>query len=538
LEIINLPSRIDITIGPFDSSAGCYEMTQRFKKSMNKCNKVYAVIPALIGLVLIMLGVGLGYARDCMPHKCDADQTRLIVSGGALSFINAMLIHLRRKAGFILSPLAKHFPAPIRSIGRIDENTKGCVIFCVLVLFAAYGAYVVAPLKGIVMTRWMKVYHPSDFTSWTDIIPYLKQLRLPINPLVSAFEIGNYQLVGNVWFSEVFLYQASLVAVYIIAMMLTSKTIKSLAFGFALSAFFLFCTRIIHPVNPQVYDIYFPLFILLYIGFLNLARTRGSSYFCFYSGLSLSMAELTRPFVIFLLPFLLIGTYRVLANCPASFCDKRKTRLYYLSFLLPLVLFSGSWHFHLAVTHGQITATPHSGFNLQNSWHIQELPQLIDTRVKEPWMINKDTLAEHYENSKRMQSAIISYWAKRPLLSFGHACELLRKSPSLAATHWGLVVEHPLMPFYLLLLNMLVCLLYYNFIQTSINAFILRRGAVLDNVDYILMFITVSTVLFQVFGDSGEESRFFITILPLLAVVSVKSIIVAAPHQPWICSTR
>jgi hypothetical protein len=71
------------------------------------------------------------------------------------------------------------------------------------------------------------------------------------------------------------------------------------------------------------------------------------------------MAELSRPFVILILPVWLVGGYQVLRGLPWR---------YHAAFVVPIVIISGVWHINLLVEHGQITATNHSGYNLSRAW--------------------------------------------------------------------------------------------------------------------------------------------------------------------------
>ena len=77
----------------------------------------------------------------------------------------------------------------------------------------------------------------------------------------------------------------------------------------------------------------------------------------------LALLELTRPFMIFLLPlFLVVEWHRIYLHAP-----RRQSAL--AAFLLPVVVLSGGWHLHLFLAHDhQIAWTNISGYNLQRAW--------------------------------------------------------------------------------------------------------------------------------------------------------------------------
>ena len=118
-----------------------------------------------------------------------------------------------------------------------------------------------------------------------------------------------------------------------------------------------------HAGNPANYD---PLFALLLLGYFLLIDAWERTPPCELAGgagLCLSMLELLRPFMIYLLPlFLLVEWHRIHLKAPR--CGLALT-----AFLLPVVVLSGGWHLHLYLAHDhQITWTNISGYNLQRAW--------------------------------------------------------------------------------------------------------------------------------------------------------------------------
>ena len=160
----------------------------------------------------------------------------------------------------------------------------------------------------------------------------------------------------------------------------------------------------VHAGNPANYD---PLFALLLLGYFLLIdsweRSRHTAWLA-AAGLCLSLLELTRPFMIFLLPlFLLVEGHRIHLNAP-------RRGLALAAFLLPVVVLSGGWHLHLYLAHDhQITWTNISGYNLQRAWEdfdpeiraVQHLDQL--PRNGELWAdLNTTEIYLKSEELKRM----------------------------------------------------------------------------------------------------------------------------------------
>ncbi len=202
--------------------------------------------------------------------------------------------------------------------------------------------------------------------------------------------------------------------------------------SFLLSATFLTGAIEIHRLNPQIYDVVCPFLLLLFIVTLDLfpsaGRLRTRRLCAALCGLSLTMAELTRPFMVFVVPFLVLSAVGVMRG---------KRCLPY--FFVPLLLLSGSWHAQVAIRYQRLAWTNHTGFNLLHAWPMVHRPQLVpelhSTPLARGRRLNLNT-DEHSENSRRLARAVLAYVVAHPAHATLHGLEriydlLYRVVPSL-----------------------------------------------------------------------------------------------------------
>jgi 4-amino-4-deoxy-L-arabinose transferase-like glycosyltransferase len=163
--------------------------------------------------------------------------------------------------------------------------------------------------------------------------------------------------------------------------------------------------------------------MLAYVACLQAAgrapRRHLAIVFAFMSGLCLSLAELTRPFVFVLIPALLVCTFIAL----------RTLRRWGLAaFLVPVLLLSGSWHVHQYLRHGQVLWTNHSGFNLVRGWTMVKHPRLereprraVPHRQRIEGRRPNINTELHAKNSRLLKTAVAEYAVEHPLQSIRHA---------------------------------------------------------------------------------------------------------------------
>lgn len=379
-------------------------------------------------------------------------------------------------------------------------------------------------------TTWMNIYDPRDFQSAQELYRFIRDLRIPIPVFLNIAEILNFQFVGNLDFTLGTLYQVSLVLVYLVAIILSAMFSSQISspwrsiISFFLSVIFLSSTVLIHPGNPQPYDIAYPLFMLLYILCLALASNRSGNQvrtvlLSASAGLALTMAELSRPFVILILPLLVLAAYLSLRLQP---------RRAFVSFLIPILLISGGWHIHQWVNHGQWSWSNHSGFNLWHAWALPmersgvTLPELVEEQGSQPakpgrWANLNNP--QHAENNRRMQQAVIHWILQHPLESLVFALRrlgvMMIKVKTDIYTHqpqsWLFWLYRPavwLSTIYLLLNTLLfIWGLFKNLAES------------LARPENQLILIAGLSILFLALGEAGEEARFLISVLPFLAVL-------------------
>ncbi len=198
--------------------------------------------------------------------------------------------------------------------------------------FVAIAAWIVRDAVGAPSIVWMNIYRAADFPDLASMVAFLGETRLPLPPLLTLAELLNHAWDGTTRVVTVGLYRFCLVAAYALALWHARRSPTRLAISFGLGLVFLTATAAIHPAGPWVYDLLLPTLLLAFLAFLERAQPDGAAGWAFLAGLSLALAELTRPFVIVLMPLLLLGAVIRLWPLPV------RSRA---AFLLPVVLLSG-----------------------------------------------------------------------------------------------------------------------------------------------------------------------------------------------------
>lgn len=387
--------------------------------------------------------------------------------------------------------------------------------FCVL------GYLLVRSSTAASVTTWMHIYRPQDFGSLYDIWGFLRSLRVPIPPVIGAIELATYQITGTTDLVTEALYRVAMIINYVLAMSLCTGSLRRLLSSLVLSLVFLWGTVVVHAPNPQIYDVLYPLCVLAFLRFLSKSSgdkpQRTTSLMALSAGFSLTMAELLRPFFIFVLPFCIWGAYVALRKVPIR---------YFIYFLLPTIIISGGWHLHMGVSFGQITWSNHSGFNLLRAWPMVDLPPLVEETGNSPLGPERDqwknlNTAEHTENSRRIQSAILQYIFDHPLASFNHI--LLRIDTLLSArtSIYQHVPEHNVLGLYKLAVRLASAYLLFGGLKLLVQVLPPNPAPhlALGVPGNLLLIITSMSIFFLAVGDSQEEARFLVSILPFLAAL-------------------
>jgi hypothetical protein len=385
--------------------------------------------------------------------------------------------------------------------------------------------------------NWMWMYYPSDLQNleWRDIGHFMTELRTGIPPVLGGVELLLFKLFGTSDLLTVWGYRLSLLLMYSITIVLFARNRLQYTLTFIVSLVALHASILIHPNNPQLYDYFLPLCLLLYLGFLLLiapASGRGKIGFALLAGFFVSMAELLRPFILFILPVIVLLTFINLRQQP---------RRVFLAFLVPIILFSGTWHLKLfLINNGQTTWSNYSGYNLRKAWsYIDDWPEMevdptsneYSIEVGEPpvgrvRLGNLNTQVT-YNNSQLLQRHFIDYVVSNPLetvlITLIMVADLLR--PHTQMNNWadgtgnfggpsGAIVF-----LYKLTVPVLSLISIANLIIAVFRQLPRRPLLTMGNPIFILLFITWLYIFLLAIGDQGEEARFMLSVLPLFAAL-------------------
>lgn len=372
--------------------------------------------------------------------------------------------------------------------------------------------------RGLITLDWQRMYRPEEFHSFPDLFAFLSELQTGISPVWSSLEIVSQILFGTTAPFSRIVYPLLLGLVAVLPLWMFPRTrLAMLATAFC-SLLFLGVTRILHQGNPQLYDIYFPALLLGYLACLQAlpklnAGSRKAFGMAFAAGLLLAVLELTRTFAIALFPVLLAGGLVFLWKMP---------RRNLLAFLLPVLLLSGGWHLKQVVSHGHFHWTNHSGFNLQKSWADFTGP--IDFEEEAPRYeggfpnFNTD---RHSANNKVVTGMVIDGIVRRPGKALVHAggrvLAFYRPKTDLYLATLPKPVEWVYRPV-VWVLGLTLLFLTGRVAFVALRRPLQRSGwlELLKPVGLLVFSAAGASFLFAI-GESGEEARFMISILPLLA---------------------
>jgi len=418
-------------------------------------------------------------------------------------------------------------------------------------------------LQGRPGIMWMNIYFPEDLLSLnlSEILDFFRDLRTGIPPAQALVEIGTLQYAGGDGLRVLMgdLYRLSLIASYVIAIRLSSgqSRLQSLLFWAALvlSAIFLRSTVLIHPQNAQLTDVVYPALIVLFVALLSKAirnhQYPAAAAYALLSGLCLSLAELTRPFVLLLLPVIVIGGAAALFR-RRDLSPRRRAALACL-FLAPLLILSGGWHLKLAsLNGGQIFWSNYSGYNLANAWPPLErsistegLPGGPDPPLRSDRWENRNTQGT-YEASAELQrrwlhDIVLAQPAYTAAHSFYRIWDLLSVHTSAISIQNKPELTDPIFPFYRtgVWLCCVVLLLRIALLVRQIAS--ARSLLPLATPSSLLALVTLGSIVLTAIGDHAEEGRFLIMLLPcFVALLTVDSSTSALPHRarptwvmPW-----
>ncbi len=391
----------------------------------------------------------------------------------------------------------------------------GAIFAGVLVAFLVFALWVTAGSRGNPAIGWMLMFAPGDFAAPGALWPFLVSLQTAISPWLAALEVLAQRHFGATTLVTVGLYRFCLIGAYLIALAMAWPSLARLAVATILSVVFLWATVLIHPATPIVYDVVLPFLLLGYFGLLRVGagmEGRLPHLALATAGVLLALAELTRPFMILFVPLLLVAGWFTLRD-----------RARFAALVLPVLLIAGAWHVHQWANHGQIAWSNHAGFNLIRAWRMVPYPPLIaepgSAPVAPERLANLNT-PEHGENSRRLRRAVFDYIVANPVESARHMVE--RVAVFVGAGHRieDHVVDHPIIPLYEFLVRYadLLALAGALALFGAMLAAPRRAGTMLGRIDNQAIALVALSIVVIAITESGEEARFQIGLLPLIAL--------------------
>jgi hypothetical protein len=398
------------------------------------------------------------------------------------------------------------------------------------VAFAVAGWTLVQDTRGILATKWMKLYDPKDFHDLADVLAFFQQLHTGVSPVLSLFEILSQLWLGDTTLVTEWVFRFGIVLVYMLPFLAFSRTKIEFFLSYAISLVFLWATVVLAAIALQIYDVLLPLFVMLCLTFVKLASARErppalSLTFCVLGGLFLSMAELSRPFMLFILPFILVHAYQALKPLPKR-C--------FVGFLVPLAILSGGWHLKLLLVHdGQLIWSNSSGLNLWKGWKrtVPDWPEF----TTEKWVaeqaeegafqgsgryefLNWNSEA-HSKKSRELTRAVISYSIRHPIDAGRHVLEEMLELLRPKTNMFGKRPDDGILTVYRPLVRITAAFMFLNGVCLGFLLLRHRDLAILAIPDSAIIITGCLSTFFLAVGERGEEARFVVSLLPFLAVL-------------------
>jgi hypothetical protein len=366
---------------------------------------------------------------------------------------------------------------------------------------------------------WCNMYMPQDFAemSFEHVLRFFLDLRTGVPPAMGILEVIVFKVTGSLFLVTVLLYRLSLVGGFVLSILLFKKRGARLVISAALALLFLKATVLIHPANPAIYDITVPFQILAYFWLLDWLLAHRETPWAVPAmlllGLLLAFVELSRPFVLLVVPFLIT---QVLFH----FRSHRKLLLAYLA---PLVVLSGGWHLKLMMrSQGQIIWSNQGGFNLQRAWTYVPRPRLAPEPFapRKPGRWSDVNTEVHYRNSNLQSAAIARHVVEHPGMALTN---VVRRVASLLRPETMLFRNRPSGPFvgwpYRLAVWGSAAWLGLALIWLLISTVLRRSPSALFSPEGSFAVISAALLFFLAVGEQGEEARFLLSCLPLLAAL-------------------
>jgi 4-amino-4-deoxy-L-arabinose transferase-like glycosyltransferase len=435
------------------------------------------------------------------------------------------------------------FPEPVPWVGAIltilaclglyawlERHTlRPNLIFLVLVFMTA-GYILVAKSEGASVFTWMNIYRVEDIKSFSGLLHFFKNLRIPVPPVLGVLEYGSYVLSGSTGLVTRYGYQLAILASLLFCILLARRSVIKMYLVTAVGLFLVLCIRTVHSGNPQIYDIFFPLFVMGYIFCLEkgtvalarLSKQAGSKVWLAVAGFCLALADLSRPFFIVILLVVVVLTALRLKPLSARSI---------VWFLLPILILSLSWHAYQWGAFRQITWSNNTGFSLWRVWQLapdMPLPDLESQLVMEihhqpvadgRWD-NLNT-AEHSQNSRTLTAIVLNMITQAPV----KAVDFIRTRvvtflfmPSVDMYNASTHKQDFLTLYKLLVVGLSLNLVYamIRYVKQAATTRLADWSSIFSSPRFQLVLITFLSALSFALSEAGEESRFMISLLPMM----------------------
>ena len=390
-----------------------------------------------------------------------------------------------------------------------------------------------AGIRGTITLDWQHLYRPQDFHTWADLWRFMGELQTGISPFWSFWEISAQLIFGSTAIFSLVLYPFCIgLNAYLATTLFAQHRIQTLGVA-TMSLVFAIAIRFIHKGNPQLYDVLMPSLILGWLAALQRLQAPALTgsvriRLSLLAGLLLSVLELTRTLIFPLLPFLMLLSFLAIPDVPAPRWTHRLR--YALAFLIPILLLSGGWHLKQIVAHDKLHWSNHDGFNMQKSWaqftdslHFQDDPPLYLGGMDN---INTD---RHTAYNKIVQQQVRDGILRQPAKAIGHFGSRLvafyKPKTALFMAHSPFVFNVVYRPAVWLGGLAMVLGLLTTVLKTLRKPQMRESWLAWGKPEVILWVLTLLISCIFAVGEAGEEARFMISLLPLLAAsVSIRAL--------------
>ena len=401
----------------------------------------------------------------------------------------------------------------------LNRYRRGIFLAGVLLL-TGYGFHTVQFLRARPATLWMNIYWFPDIGGWKGFRQYLLDLKTGIPPVLSSIEIISDQLFQTIRWWTVDVYHFFIVLMFVLPLYFVRRKWADALLAWGLGALFITAMAVISPGNPEMYDAAFPAFFLLYFFFSELSfrenpKAWQANTLAGLAGFFLSMTELARPFMLVMVPLLVI--WNLWRLWPAG-------RARVLWFLLPLLLFSGGWHAKLLIfNRGQLLWSNHSGSNFSGAWYPFADWGYLDTIIlpeepplHEPLWHNINTYTHGY-NSQVRKNHVWTAMKAQPGKALNHFIDQLLIFTGVRTDIYVHQPQGPLITVYrwcgralFVVLGLLLLALPFRIWKNPRSLF--------ETETAILIFAAYISFI-PIIGDTNEEARFLFPVLTLLMIV-------------------